>query len=72
MLDHPAETRGERDRRDSADPTSLTQTNRAALAGLQAYRRPPNIETLETPIQAFHRKLPPQKTEATQTIQDAK
>jgi putative transposase len=31
-----------------------------------------NIETLETPIQAFHRKLPPQKTEATQTIQDAK
>jgi putative transposase len=31
-----------------------------------------NIETLETPIQAFHRKQPPQKTEATQTIQDAK
>jgi len=31
-----------------------------------------HIETLETPIQAFHRKLPPQKTEATQTIQDAK
>ena len=30
-----------------------------------------NIETLETPIQAFHRKLL-QKTEATQTIQDAK
>ncbi len=27
-MDHPAETRGERDRRDSADPTSLTQTNR--------------------------------------------
>jgi putative transposase len=31
-----------------------------------------NIEALETPIQAFHRKLPLQKTEATQTIQDAK
>jgi putative transposase len=31
-----------------------------------------NIETLETPIQAFHRKLPLQKTETTQTIQDAK
>ena len=31
-----------------------------------------NIETLETPIQAFHRKQPLQKTEATQTIQDAK
>ncbi len=31
-----------------------------------------NIETLETPIRAFHKKLPPQKTEATQTIQDAK
>jgi putative transposase len=31
-----------------------------------------NIETLETPIQAFHRKQPPQKTEATQTLQDAK
>jgi putative transposase len=31
-----------------------------------------NIEALETPIQAFHRKLPPQETEATQTIQDAK
>jgi putative transposase len=34
-----------------------------------------NIETLETPIQAFHRKLPPRKTEAaeaTPTIQDAK
>jgi putative transposase len=30
-----------------------------------------NIEALETPIQAFHRKLP-EKTEATQTIQDAK
>jgi len=31
-----------------------------------------NIETLETPIQAFHRKLPLQKTETSQTIQDAK
>jgi transposase InsO family protein len=31
-----------------------------------------NIEALETPIQAFHRKLPLQKTEVTQTIQDAK
>jgi putative transposase len=31
-----------------------------------------NIETLETPIQAFHRKQPPQKTETIQTIQDAK
>jgi putative transposase len=31
-----------------------------------------NIETLETPIQAFHRKQPLEKTEATQTTQDAK
>ena len=31
-----------------------------------------NIETLETPIQAFHRKLPLEKTEAIQTTQDAK
>jgi putative transposase len=31
-----------------------------------------NIETLETPIQAFHRKLPLEKTETIQTIQDAK
>jgi putative transposase len=31
-----------------------------------------NIETLETPIQAFQRKLPLEKTEAIQTIQDAK
>jgi len=31
-----------------------------------------NIEALETPIQAFHRKLPLEKAEATQTIQDAK
>ena len=31
-----------------------------------------NIETLETPIQAFQRKQPPEKTEAIQTIQDAK
>jgi len=31
-----------------------------------------NIETLETPIQAFHRKLPLEKTEAIQTIHDAK
>jgi putative transposase len=31
-----------------------------------------NLETLETPIQAFHRKQPPQKTETIQTIQDAK
>jgi putative transposase len=30
-----------------------------------------NIETLETPIQAFHRKLPLQKTDAVKTIQDA-
>jgi len=31
-----------------------------------------NIETLETPIQAFHRKQPLEKTEAIQTTQDAK
>ena len=31
-----------------------------------------NIEALETPIQAFQRKLPLEKTEAIQTIQDAK
>ena len=31
-----------------------------------------NIETLETPIQAFHKKLPLEKTENIQTIQDAK
>jgi len=31
-----------------------------------------NIEALETPIQAFHRKQPPEKTETIQTIQDAK
>jgi len=31
-----------------------------------------NIETLETPIQAFHRKLPLEKTEIIQTTQDAK
>jgi putative transposase len=31
-----------------------------------------NIEALETSIRAFYRKLPLQKTEATQTIQDAK
>jgi len=31
-----------------------------------------NIEALETPIQAFHRKLPLEKAEAIQTIQDAK
>jgi putative transposase len=31
-----------------------------------------NIESLETPIQAFHRKLPLEKTEAIQTTQDAK
>ena len=31
-----------------------------------------HIETLETPIQAFHRKLPLEKTEAIQTTQDAK
>jgi putative transposase len=31
-----------------------------------------NIETLETPIQAFHRKLPLQKAENIPTIQDAK
>ena len=31
-----------------------------------------NIETLETPIQAFHRKQPLENTEAIQTIQDAK
>jgi len=31
-----------------------------------------NIETLETPIQAFHRKLPLEKNEVIQTIQDAK
>jgi putative transposase len=31
-----------------------------------------NIDTLETPIQAFHRKLPLHRTEATPTIQDAK
>jgi len=31
-----------------------------------------NIETLETPIQAFHRKQPLEKTEVIQTTQDAK
>jgi putative transposase len=31
-----------------------------------------NIETLETPIQAFHRKRPLEKTETIRTIQDAK
>jgi putative transposase len=31
-----------------------------------------NIEALETPIQAFHRKQPLEKTEAIQTTQDAK
>ena len=31
-----------------------------------------NIETLETPIQAFHRKLPLEKPETIQTTQDAK
>ena len=31
-----------------------------------------NIETLETPIQAFHRKQPLEKTETIQTTQDAK
>ena len=31
-----------------------------------------NIEALETPIQAFQRKLPLEKTQAIQTIQDAK
>jgi len=31
-----------------------------------------NIETLETPIQAFQGKLPPERTESIQTIQDAK
>ena len=31
-----------------------------------------NIEALETPIQAFHRKRPLEKTEATQMIQGAK
>jgi putative transposase len=31
-----------------------------------------NIETLETPIQAFHRKLPIDRKQLTQTIQEAK
>ena len=31
-----------------------------------------NIETLETPFQAFQRKLPVQETEVIQTTQDAK
>jgi hypothetical protein len=28
-----------------------------------------NWEALETPIQAFHRKLPPEKTEITETAE---
>jgi len=51
-LDHPAETRGEGNRRDSADPTSLRQTNRAALAGLQADRHLPTLKKPGRPSRA--------------------